>query len=77
MFIGHAAVAFAAKPLAPRVSLALLLGWSVLFGLACLRAGKRAALLLGLLVFSHWVLDVVAHRPDLPLLDHPVATQDQ
>ena len=115
MFIGHAAVAFAAKPLAPRTSLALLLaaafwvdmvwplflllgiervkidpgntaftpldflhypwthslaaalGWSVLFGLACLRSGRRVALILGLLVFSHWVLDAVTHRPDLPL----------
>lgn len=115
MFIGHAAVAFAAKPLAPRTSLALLLaaafwvdmvwplflllgiervrvdpgntaftpldfvhypwthslaaalGWSVLFGLACLRSGRRVALILGLLVLSHWVLDAVTHRPDLPL----------
>lgn len=115
MFIGHAAVALAAKPLAPRTSLALLLAaafwvdmvwplflllgiervridpgntaftplefvhypwthslaaalaWSVLFGLACLRSGRRAALILGLLVFSHWVLDAVTHRPDLPL----------
>jgi len=115
LFIGHAALAFAAKPLAPRTSLAVLLaatywldmvwpvlvlagiehvridpgntaftpldffdypwshslafalGWSVLFGLACLRAGKRVAFLAGLLVFSHWVLDFVTHRPDLPL----------
>jgi hypothetical protein len=115
MFIGHAAVALAAKPLAPRTSLALLLAaafwvdmvwplflllgieqvridpgntaftpldfvhypwthslaaalaWSALFGLACLRSGKRVALILGLLVFSHWVLDAVSHRPDLPL----------
>ena len=115
MFIGHAAVALAAKPLLPRVNLALplaaafwvdlvwpaflLLGvesvriapgntavtpldfvhypwthslaaaaaWSVLFGLACLRAGKREALILGLLVLSHWALDALTHRPDLPL----------
>ena len=115
MFIGHAALALAAKPLVPRVSLALLLAatywldmvwpvfllvgieqvridpgntavtpldfvhypwshslaaalaWSALFGLACLRAGKRAALLLALLVFSHWVLDVITHRADMPL----------
>ena len=115
MFIGHAALALAAKPLAPRVSLALLLAatywldmvwpvfllagieqvridpgntavtpldfvhypwshslaaalaWSALFGLACLRTGKRAALLLALLVFSHWVLDVITHRADMPL----------
>lgn len=115
MFIGHAAVALAAKPLLPRVNLALpllaafwvdlvwpvflllgiervridpgntaftpldfvhypwthslaaALGWSVLFGVVCLRNGRRPALILGLLVFSHWVLDAVSHRPDLPL----------
>jgi len=27
------------------------------------------ALLVGLSVFSHWILDVVVHRPDLPLYD--------
>ena len=48
-------------------SLVTALAWSVLFGLACLRGGKRVALLAGLLVFSHWVLDFVTHRPDLPL----------
>ena len=48
-------------------SLVAALGWSVAFALACLRAGKRVALLAGLLVFSHWVLDFVTHRPDLPL----------
>jgi hypothetical protein len=115
MFIGHAAVALAAKPLMPRVNLAwplaaafwvdmvwpvfLLLGieqvkidpgntaftpldfvhypwthslaaafvWSVLFSLACVRTGKREAAILGLLVFSHWVLDVLTHRADMPL----------
>ena len=115
MFIGHAALAFAAKPLAPRTSLALLfaaaywldivwpalvlagveqvridpgntaftpldffdypwshslamaLAWSVLFGLAFIREGRSAAVILGLLVFSHWALDFVSHRPDLPL----------
>ena len=115
MFIGHAAVALAAKPLAPRTSLALLLAaafwvdlvwpvlllagiesvridpgntaftpldfvhypwthslaaaivWSVLFALACIGSGKREAVILGLLVFSHWVLDAISHRPDLPL----------
>lgn len=115
MFIGHAAVALAAKPLLPRVNLAIPLaaafwvdmvwpvflllgvesvridpgntaftpldfvhypwthslaaavGWSLLFGLACLRLGRREALVLGLLVLSHWVLDAISHRPDLPL----------
>ena len=115
MFIGHAAVALAAKPLAPRVSLAWLLAaaywvdmvwpllllagveqvaiepgntaftplrfqhypwthslaavvvWSFLFGLLFFRSGKFEATVLGLLVFSHWVLDAISHRPDLPL----------
>jgi membrane-bound metal-dependent hydrolase YbcI (DUF457 family) len=115
MFIGHAAVALAAKPLLPRVNLAwplaaafwvdmvwpvlLLFGvervridpgntaftpldfvhypwthslaaaivWSILFGLAFVKSGKREAVVLGLLVFSHWVLDAISHRPDLPL----------
>lgn len=115
MFIGHAALALAAKPLAPRASLGAALaatywldlvwpilvlagierveidpgntaftpldfahypwthsliaalGWSVLFGLACWKLGRRAAIVLGLLVLSHWVLDAVSHRPDLPL----------
>jgi membrane-bound metal-dependent hydrolase YbcI (DUF457 family) len=115
MFIGHAAVALAAKPLAPRVnlgvalvaaywvdlvwpvflllgieqvridpgntaftpldfvhypwthSLAAVLAWSVLFGIAFLKTGSREAAVLGLLVFSHWLIDALAHRPDLPL----------
>lgn len=115
MFIGHAALALAAKPLAPRAnlgvalaatywldlvwpilvllgvervavdpgntaftpldfvhypwthSLAAALAWSVLFGLACWKLGRRAALVMGLLVVSHWGLDALSHRPDLPL----------
>jgi membrane-bound metal-dependent hydrolase YbcI (DUF457 family) len=115
MFIGHAAVALAAKPLLPRVNLAvplaaafwvdlvwpvfLLAGieqvridpgntaftpldfvhypwthslvaaiaWSFLFGIVTLKCGRREAVILGLLVFSHWILDAVSHRPDLPL----------
>jgi len=115
LFIGHAAVALAAKPLAPRVNLGLLLAaafwidmvwpvlllagleqvridpgntaftpldfvhypwthslaaglvWSLLFGAISLKSGRREALVLGLLVLSHWVLDALSHRPDLPL----------
>jgi len=115
MFIGHAALAMAAKPLAPRAnlgvaiaatywvdllwpvlvlagiervevapgdtaftplhfvhypwthSLAMVLVWAVLFGAACWKLGRRAALVMGALVFSHWVLDAISHRPDLPL----------
>jgi hypothetical protein len=31
--------------------------------------GKKAAMLVAMAVFSHWVLDFVVHRPDLPLWD--------
>jgi membrane-bound metal-dependent hydrolase YbcI (DUF457 family) len=41
--------------------------WSLLFGLCCWKLGRRAALVMGLLVFSHWLLDAASHRPDLPL----------
>jgi membrane-bound metal-dependent hydrolase YbcI (DUF457 family) len=115
MFIGHAAVAMAAKPLAPRANLALALAasywldivwpvlvlagierveiapgdtaftpmhfshypwshslaaslvWAVLFGAACWKLGRRTALVMGALVFSHWLLDALSHRADLPL----------
>jgi hypothetical protein len=33
-------------------------------------AGGWTAILLGLGVFSHWLLDLLVHRPDLPLLPH-------
>jgi len=117
VFIGHNAVAFAAKRVAPRTSLGvlmaaamfvdllwpilLLLGiehvriqrgatrfspldfydypwthslvmgiaWGILFAIvywAVTRYG-RGALVVGLCVVSHWLLDVIVHRPDLPL----------
>lgn len=34
------------------------------------RAGMTAALIVAVAVFSHWVLDFVVHRPDLPLYDN-------
>jgi len=119
MFLGHFAVAFAAKKAVPAVSLgalfvaaqfadllwpvlvlagvehvairpgvtalvpldfvdypyshslAALVAWGAAFGiayaLAC-RGGARAALVLAALVVSHWVLDAIVHRPDLPLV---------
>lgn len=33
-------------------------------------AGRGAALVVGVAVFSHWVLDFIVHRPDLPLWDN-------
>jgi hypothetical protein len=38
-----------------------------LFAIACWKLGRRAALVMGLLVYSHWALDALSHRPDLPL----------
>ncbi len=44
--------------------------WAVAFGAAYLaRTGyRRGAVVAGALVASHWVLDAIVHRPDLPLL---------
>lgn len=47
--------------------------WSVA-GYGAYRLWRRpagaAAVLVGLAVFSHWILDFVVHRPDLPLYDN-------
>jgi hypothetical protein len=117
MFLGHFAVALAAKKAAPKISLGTLvfaaqfadmlwplllllgieqvrivpgllaaspldftsypvshslvaqLGWGALLGVIyfLLRRDARSALLLGFLVPSHWVLDFIAHRPDMPI----------
>jgi hypothetical protein len=51
-------------------SLLMLCIWGVAFGViyaAIRRSRLRAAVALALLVVSHWVLDVVMHRPDMPL----------
>jgi hypothetical protein len=114
MFVGHLAVALAAKAVAPSRSLGMLIGaafaldllwpvlllmglervvidpgitaftplrfenypwshslllaavWGVAVGLPA-RRDRAGALTLGALVVSHWVLDFVTHRPDLPL----------
>jgi hypothetical protein len=117
MFLGHFAVGFASKSLAPRVSLGTLFlaaqlidliwptllllgiervqiepgitrvtpldfehypishslvavaGWAAAFALVyCgLRRNTRGVLVIGALVVSHWLLDAIVHRPDLPL----------
>jgi hypothetical protein len=50
-------------------SLVAALGWSAAFGAVywLIRQQAGSALVLGLVVFSHWVLDFVTHIPDLPL----------
>ncbi len=117
MFIGHFAVGLAARPLAPRASLPVLLAapmaldiawpilvttgieqvrivpgitaasplaldympyshslvmalaWAALFaiGYVVWTGDRRGAPVLGALVVSHWVLDWIAHRPDMQL----------
>jgi membrane-bound metal-dependent hydrolase YbcI (DUF457 family) len=117
MFIGHYAVALAAKKVAPKVSLGTLflsaqladllwpafllvglehvridpgntaftpldfydypithsligaIAWSLICGSLyyIFRREIRNSFVLGLVVFSHWVLDFITHRPDLPL----------
>ena len=51
-------------------SLVMLCAWGALAGIvyaAVARSRAAAAIALALLVVSHWFLDVVTHRPDLPL----------
>lgn len=50
-------------------SLLAVLGWAAGFALVyqLLRRYPRGAVVAGLCVVSHWVLDAISHRPDLPL----------
>ena len=51
-------------------SLSALAGWGIVAGgvyTAATRSRMFAGVILGLLVVSHWVLDVISHRPDMPL----------
>jgi len=44
--------------------------WAVLFGMVyyLIKKNSRTAIILALLVLSHWVLDLLVHIPDLPIL---------
>jgi len=51
-------------------SLIALLVWGALFGAlysVLNRTGIKTALIIAGLVLSHWILDVVTHRPDMPI----------
>jgi hypothetical protein len=51
-------------------SLIALLLWSFVFAalyLALSRSGLKAAIVIAALVLSHWILDVLTHRPDMPI----------
>jgi uncharacterized membrane protein len=52
---------------------ALLLSAAVFLGYWWLRRSVRAATIVGVLPLGHWLLDVVSHRPDVPIgLSGPV-----
>src|SRR5882762_6377816 len=77
MFIGHFAVAFATKKVAPKASLGTLVVaaafldvlWPVLVAIVyqTVKGDRAGAVWVGIAVASHWVLDCVSHRPDMPL----------
>jgi hypothetical protein len=48
-------------------SLLMSLVWAVVYGLCFLRQGRPTATLMGVAVFSHFVLDLFMHPPDLAL----------
>lgn len=50
-------------------SLVMVLVWSLLFGVIyyLIKKNLNGAVILGLLVLSHWILDLLVHIPDLPL----------
>lgn len=51
-------------------SLLAMVGWGLLVGAIywLARRDMRSAIVVGLLVVSHWVLDAIVHVPDLPLV---------
>jgi len=55
-------------------SLVAAVGWSVaaaaVYSFVTRGVPKRAAAVVAIAVFSHWVLDFLVHRPDLPLYDN-------
>jgi hypothetical protein len=50
-------------------SLLMVIVWSLLFGLIyyLVTKNRQNSFILGVLVLSHWFLDLLVHRPDLPL----------
>lgn len=51
-------------------SLAGVVIWGFIFGVVyfLIKKNYKTAILLGLLVISHWILDFITHAPDLPLI---------
>jgi hypothetical protein len=55
--------AYYSHSLAGALLIAAVSGW-----LAVWKWGERAGFVIGAVVFSHWILDLIVHRPDLPIL---------
>lgn len=51
-------------------SFLMALAWSLLLGIIYffIKHNSRSSVVVGLCVLSHWLLDLLVHRPDLPLL---------
>ena len=49
--------------------LAISLVWSIVFAIIIylILRNRKAAVIVGLVTFSHWVLDFIVHSPDLPI----------
>ena len=54
--------AFYTHSLVGALLLSILAGW-----LAWKIWGKKSGMIIGAVVFSHWILDVIVHRPDMPI----------
>jgi membrane-bound metal-dependent hydrolase YbcI (DUF457 family) len=48
--------------------------WSICYGLAFWRTGTRISVVMGLAVFSHWLLDLMSHQPDILLAPYSQRT---
>ncbi len=50
-------------------SLLMVFCWALIFGIVyyLIKKNMNGAVILGLLVLSHWILDLLVHLPDLPL----------
>lgn len=59
---------FVSYPWSHSLVMAVLWSGALLFLMLARRRPRRDALVGGLLVFSHWLLDFVSHRPDLPIV---------
>ena len=55
--------AFYTHSLVGAILISVITGW-----FAHLRWKKEGGIVIGMVVFSHWLLDLLVHRPDLPIL---------